>query len=61
MFMFNATQVAIEEHVHGETTWVALRSRGAEWSWITPDEAVRLGKLLIDRYGGLPVEEATRH
>lgn len=52
--MFNPTQVAVEEHVHGETVWVALRSRGADWSWMTPDEAVRLGQALIDRYSPAP-------
>ncbi len=36
--------LAVEEHVHGETVWVAVRSRGAEWSWLTPDEAVELGR-----------------
>lgn len=42
---------AVEEHVHGETVWVALRSRGSDWSWLTPDEAVRLGRELIEKYG----------
>jgi hypothetical protein len=52
--MLNPTQVAVEEHVHGETVWVALRSRGADWSWLTPDEAVRLGKALINKYSQTP-------
>ena len=41
---------SVEEHVHGETTWVALRSRGAEWSWLTPEEAVQLGRQWIEKY-----------
>jgi hypothetical protein len=44
------TQVAVEEHVHGDTVWVALRARGADWSWLTPSEAVRLGQELIEKY-----------
>lgn len=39
--------LAVEEHAHGETVWVALRARGADWSWLTPDEAVRLGREWI--------------
>jgi hypothetical protein len=31
--------------------WVAIRARGAEWSWLTPAEAVRLGRQWIERYG----------
>src|SRR4051794_5552686 len=42
--MSQPTPLAVEEHVHGETVWVALRARGAEWSWLTPDEALRLGR-----------------
>jgi hypothetical protein len=42
--------LSVEEHVHGETIWVALRSRGADWSWLTPDEAVQLGRALIEKY-----------
>ena len=52
--MFNPTRVAVEEHVHGDTVWVALRSRGADWSWLTPDEAVRLGQTLIEKYSSAP-------
>ena len=42
--MSHAAPFVVEEHVHGETVWVALRSRGADWSWLTPDEAVQLGR-----------------
>jgi hypothetical protein len=43
--------VAVEEHIHGEAKWVALRARGAEWSWLTPDEAVQIARQWIDQYG----------
>lgn len=31
--------------------WVRIRARGADWSWLTPDEAVAVGRHLIERYG----------
>lgn len=40
-----------ERTVHGETVWVAIRARGAEWSWLTPAEAVRLGRQWVEKYG----------
>ncbi len=52
--MAHSTPLAVEEHVHGETVWVAVRSRGAEWSWLTPDEAVELGRAWIEKYSRLP-------
>jgi hypothetical protein len=48
--MLNMTTIAVEEHVHGDTTWVALRSRGAEWSWLTPDEALELARGWLEKY-----------
>jgi hypothetical protein len=48
--MTHSPALAVEEHVHGETVWVAVRSRGAEWSWLTPDEAVELGRALVEKY-----------
>jgi hypothetical protein len=48
--MSHSTSFAVEEHVHGDTTWVAVRSRGADWSWLTPDEAVQLGREWIEKY-----------
>ncbi len=44
---------SVEERViDGDTTWVALRARGAEWSWLTTlAEAARLGQLWVRRYG----------
>ena len=52
--MPNPPSVAVEEHVHGDTVWIALRSRGADWSWLTPEEAVRLGRAWIEKYSVTP-------
>ena len=52
--MSNPTSFAVEEHVHGDTVWVAIRSRGADWSWLTPDEAVQLGREWIEKYAAVP-------
>ena len=44
---------SVEERlVHGETVWVAIRARGAEWSWLTPAEAASLGRQWVEKYGG---------
>jgi hypothetical protein len=48
--MSHASPPAVEEHVHGETVWIAVRARGADWSWMTPQEAVQLGRRLIEKY-----------
>jgi hypothetical protein len=53
-FMSHTAPLVVEEHVHGETIWVALRSRGADWSWLTPDEAVQLGREWIEKYAAVP-------
>jgi hypothetical protein len=43
---------AVEERmIQGETVWVAIRARGAEWSWLTPAEAARLGQQWVEKYG----------
>ena len=43
---------SVEERViDGGTVWVAIRARGAEWSWLTPTEAAQLGRLWVERYG----------
>jgi hypothetical protein len=26
--------VSAEEHIYGNTQWIAIRARGAEWSWL---------------------------
>jgi len=36
--------------VHGDTVWVAVRSRGADWSWLTPEEAVCVAHQWLERY-----------
>ena len=41
----------LEEHVHGDTVWVAIRSRGADWSWLTPEEAVCIAHEWLEKYG----------
>ncbi|HEY7579130.1 MAG TPA: hypothetical protein VH855_16185 [Acetobacteraceae bacterium] len=43
---------SVEERViDGDTCWVAIRARGAEWSWLTPAEAAHLGRQWLRRYG----------
>ena len=37
--------------VHGDTVWVAIRARGAEWSWLTPAEAAALARQWLEAYG----------
>jgi len=51
--------VAVEEHVRGGTLWVAVRARGAEWSWLTPSDALQLGQLWVETYGGADAASAT--
>lgn len=46
----HGSTLLVEEHVHGDTVWVAVRARGADWSWLTPTEAVRLARDWLDRY-----------
>jgi hypothetical protein len=40
--------------VYGDTVWVGVRARGADWSWLTPDEAVELGRVWIEKYSRVP-------
>jgi hypothetical protein len=42
--------VTVEEHVHGDTLWVAVRARGAEWSWLTQEDALRLARHWMATY-----------
>ena len=51
--MTSFSPITVEEHVRGDTRWVAVRARGAEWSWLTPDEAVALGRLWLEKYGSV--------
>ena len=46
---------SVEERVIDDgTAWVAIRARGAEWSWLTPAEAANLGQQWVERYGQRP-------
>jgi len=45
--------VKVEEHRHGDTLWVAVRARGAEWSWLTQEDALRLARHWMAEYGGV--------
>ena len=43
---------SVEERlVDGDTCWIAIRARGAEWSWLTPAEAAHLGQQWVRRFG----------
>lgn len=44
--------VSVEEQRVGDTQWVAVRARGAEWSWLTKADALRLAQHLLATYGG---------
>jgi hypothetical protein len=49
--MSHVDPFSVEEHVHGDTVWVAVRARGADWSWLTQEEAARLGRHWAEKYG----------
>lgn len=50
--------VLFEERIYGGTVWIALRSRGADYSHLTPAEAVALARVWLERYGAVvPVGE----
>lgn len=40
----------VEERQVSDATWVGLRARGAEWSWLTPDEAVAIARIWLEQY-----------
>jgi hypothetical protein len=44
---------SVEEHSvpGGNALWIAIRARGAEWSWLTPEEAVAIGRAWVEKYG----------
>jgi hypothetical protein len=46
-----AGQVTVQERVVGDVRWIAIRARGAEWSWLTPEEASELALDWSRRYG----------
>jgi hypothetical protein len=58
--MQNFGSVTVEEHVSGDTLWVAVRARGAEWSWLTPEDALRLATHWMATYGAA-AKPATAH
>jgi hypothetical protein len=42
----------VEQRLVGEETrWIAIRARGAEWSFLTPVEAADLGRQLVEQFG----------
>ncbi len=41
----------VEERLVGDARWVAIRARGAEWSYLTAEEAVDLGRQWVERFG----------
>jgi hypothetical protein len=43
--------VSVQEQIVGDVRWFALRARGADWSWLTPEEAVELAREWSERYG----------
>jgi hypothetical protein len=43
--------INVQERVVGGVRWVALRARGADWSWLTPKEAAELAREWKERYG----------
>ena len=43
--------VSVQERIVGDVRWVALRARGADWSWLTPEEAAELAREWRERYG----------
>lgn len=50
--MSDALPYSVEERlVHGDSRWVAIRARGAEWSWLTPEEAAEIGRAWVEKYG----------
>ena len=57
--MTSFSSIIVEEHVRGDTRWVAVRARGAEWSWLTPDEAAELGRLWLEKYGSATKDNST--
>ena len=53
-----APYVVEERAICGEKPWIAIRARGAEWSWLTPEEAVIIGRAWLERYGQARTEVA---
>jgi hypothetical protein len=51
--MRSSSSVSYEEHLYGDTLWIAIRTRGAEWSWLTPQEAADLGRQWVEKYDSI--------
>lgn len=47
----NRAPAVFEERMVGDVKWVLVRARGAVWSWLTPDEAAKMGAEWVKRYG----------
>ena len=47
----SSEHVSVQERVCGDVSWVGLRARGADWSWLTPEEAAELAREWRERYG----------
>ena len=45
--------VTVQERVVGDVRWIALRARGDDWSWLTPQEAAELAREWRERYGAM--------
>ena len=50
-------EVSIQERVVGDVRWVAVRARGSDWSWLTPEEAAALARDWSKRYGNARPQE----
>jgi hypothetical protein len=61
--MFDAISCYTVEQriVAGDTVWVAIRARGAEWSWLTPAEAAHIGQQWVESYGKRRGTRAAHH
>jgi hypothetical protein len=46
--------------VGGETRWIAIRARGAEWSYLTAAEAVELGRQWVTQFGSATDDDRKR-
>jgi hypothetical protein len=49
----------VEERLVGETRWIAIRARGAEWSYLTTGEAADIGRNWVERFGYRAAERST--
>jgi hypothetical protein len=45
-----------EEHWVHDSRWVKIRARGSDWSWLTIEEAAKIGRIWDERYGQNPKE-----